>query len=190
MKYICVTHVDSRTGIPGHKETMRNGPAHPKVKGLKLEWWDESRWPLTHPDQFPRFYGTCDDDADTEIPGVVLLFKDTETATAKEQYDEAYAQELRARLPASASPMRIRLALLEMGLLDQVQTYVETLEEPAKTKVQILWEYSTEIHKQHSAIQKLAKNMGLTEEQLDQIFVLANEVSDDPFPEPEEPEET
>ena len=186
MKYICVTHVDSVSGIPGHIKPMKNGPRHPKVKGLSLEWWDESNWPLTHPDQFPKFYGTCDDDADTEIPGVVFVFNDTETTTAKEQYDEARAQELRARLPSVASPMRIRLALLELGLLEQVQTYVESLEEPTKSKVQILWEYSTEIHKQHPAIQKLAANLGMTEETLDQIFIVATELSEDPFPEESE----
>jgi len=185
MKYICVTHIDSRTGIPGHKETMRNGPAHPEVKGLKLEWWDESNWPLTHPDQYPRFYGTCDDDSNTDIPGVIFVFQDSETATAKEQYDEAHQQELRARLPQSASPMRIRLALLEMGLLEQIQTYVESLEEPAKSKVQILWEYSTTIQKNHPAIQKLAANVGLDQDTLDQIFVVASEISEDPFAEPE-----
>jgi hypothetical protein len=114
MKYICVTHVDSRTGVLGHRAPMRNGPSHPALKGLNLEWWDESNWPLTHPDQFPRFYGTCDDDADVSIEGVIMIFQDTETVTAKEQYDAAYGEELRARLPSVATPLQIRLLLLSL----------------------------------------------------------------------------
>ena len=194
MKYICVTHVDSRTGVPGHRAPMRNGPKFPEVKGFTHEWHDESNWPLTHPDQYPRFYGTCDDDADLDIDGVMFVFSDqtrktedgkTETVTAQDQYQAAWNQELKARLPSVASPMRIRLALLEMGLLEQVQHYVEALEEPVKSKVLILWEYSTEIYKHHPAIQKLAEGLGLTEETLDEIFVKADSISEDPFAEPE-----
>ena len=109
----------------------------------------------------------------------------TETVTAQEQYQAAWNQELKARLPSVASPMRIRLALLEMGLLEQVQDYVDALEEPVKSKVLIMWEYSTEIHKHHPAIQKLAEGVGLDEDTLDEIFVKANSVSEDPFAEPE-----
>lgn len=193
MKYICVTHVDSRTGIPGHRAPMRNGPRFPAVKGFAHEWHDESRWPITHPDQYPRFYGTCDDDADFNIDGVVLVFEnqtrvtedgETQTVTAQQQYQAAWDQELKARLPAVASPMRIRLALLEMGLLEQVQNHVDSLAEPIKSKVLIMWEYSTEIRKGHPAIQKLAEALSIDEATLDEIFVKANSVTEDPFAEP------
>lgn len=194
MKYICVTHVDSKTGIPGHKAPMRNGPAHPKVKGLNLEWWDQSRWPLTHPDQYPRFYGTCDDDADTNLEGVIMVFQDTENTTAKEQYDAAYEEELRARLPSVATPLQIRLALIKLGMLDTVQNFIAALEEPAKTIVLTEWEYALEINKNSTSIQSLATRMGLTTEQLDNIFVEAVNISPgsvdpfDPFPETSEGE--
>lgn len=193
MKYICVTHVDSRTGIPGHKVPMKNGPAHPKLKGLNIEWWDESNWPLTHPDQFPRFYGTCDDDADVSIEGVVMVFQDTETTTAKEQYDSALADELRARLPSVATPLQIRLALIKLEMLDTVQNFIAGLAEPAKTIVMAEWEYALEINKNSASIQGLATQLGLTKEQLDNIFVEAANINPgsidpfNPFPEPETP---
>lgn len=195
MKYICVTHVDSRTGVPCNRAPMKNGPAFPDVKGFQHEWHDESRWPLTHPDQYPRFFGTCDDDADLDLDGVVFVFEDstrenedgtTTTTTAQEKYEEARAQEMKARLPSVASPMRIRLALLEMGLLEQIQTHVESLEEPIKSKIYIMWEYSTEVRKNHPAIQKLAEQLNIDEDTLDQIFVKATELSEDPFAEPKE----
>jgi hypothetical protein len=191
MKYICVTHVDSRTKVAGFKKPMRNGPAFPDVKGLTLEWWDESNWPLTHPDSFPKFYGTCDDDADLTLDGVMFVFSDSDEKTAKEQYDELYAQEQRNRLPSVATPRQIRLALLDMGLLESIQTFIGTLEEPLKTKVMIEWEYSTQIEKISPVIQALSTQMGLTSEQLDAIFVKAATIGMiDPTAPEEEPAPT
>jgi len=185
--YICVTHVDNRTKIPGNKAPMRNGPTFPDVKGLNIEWWDESNWPLTHPDQFPRFYGTCDDDADTDIPGVVFVFEDQEDeegtviSTAEQQYLEQKAQEEKARLPQEASPMRIRLALLELGLLDSVVAHFDTYDATTKAKIAIIWEFADYIPKHHPIVQKMAEGLEWTEEQLDNVFIKANEVSDNPF---------
>jgi len=174
MKYIAVTYVDKLTGIPGYKEPMRKGPVHPDVKGLNIEWWDASRWPIEHPDDYPRFYGTCDDDADLDIPGVVRVFEDDEhDGTAKEQYDALWNQELKARLPLVATPRQIRLALLDAGLLDSVTTAFADLAEPMKTKAQIEWEYATEIEKNSPLIQKLYPKLGLTEDELDDLFVAA-----------------
>lgn len=186
MKYICVTHVDSKTGVRCNRAPMRNGPAFPAVKGFAHEWHDQSNWPLTHPDQYPRFYGTCDDDADTTIEGVVMVFQDTESATAQEQYETARAQEMKARLPKTATPVRLRLALLEMGLLDSVQTYFDSLDDTVKAKIAIIWEYSTEINKAHPVIQNMAQGMEMSEETVDEIFVKANEISEDPFAKPKE----
>jgi len=173
MKYICVTHVDSITKVPGFSKPMRNGPALPDVKGLTIEWWDQSNWPLTHPDEFPRFFGSCDDDADLTVDGVMMVFADTDDKTAEEQYNEMKAQEERARLPSVASPRQVRLALLELNLLAQVQTFVEALPEPDKTAVVIEWEYATEINKNSQLITSLSAQMGLTQEQVDEIFTLA-----------------
>jgi len=174
MKYIAVTYVDKKTGVPGYKEPMKRGPVHPDVKGLNIEWWDASRWPISHPDDYPSFYGTCDDDADLDIPGVVYVFEDNENdGTAKEQYDQLWNQELKARLPSVATARQIRLALVDAGLLDSVQNAFTDLAEPLKTKAQIEWEYATEIEKNSPLIQALYPKLGLTEDQLDDLFVAA-----------------
>jgi hypothetical protein len=80
--YICVTHVDARTGIPCNVAPMSHGPAFPAIKGLRVEWANQSQWPT----DFPLFYGTCDDDADTTVPGVVR-------ALTQAEHDAAWAQE-------------------------------------------------------------------------------------------------
>ena len=123
--FICVTHVDSKTKIPGFKHPMRNGPSFPDVKGLNIEWWDQSRWPIQHPDDYPCFYGTCDDDADTTIEGVVGVLTEAEYNQAKE--DEEFA-----RIPSVVTPRQARLALLQAGLLQDVINAIEALPEPTK----------------------------------------------------------
>jgi hypothetical protein len=177
MKYVCVTHVDSFTKIAGFRYPMKNGPSFPELKNLNLEWWDESNWPLTHPNDYPKFYGTCDDDSNFEVDGVLHVFADVDGGpTAKEQYDELQAQEIRARLPSVATPRQIRLALLELGMLELVSNFIAGLEEPMKSKVMIEWEYSLEINKNSPIIQALSEQMGLTQEDLDNIFIKAASV--------------
>lgn len=178
MKYIAVTHVDSATKIPGYKEPMIHGPTFPEVKGLNIEWWDYSRWPITHPDDYPLFYGTCDDDADIDIPGVMKVID------SKEIYDELHAIEVRNRLPSVVSPLQFRYALIKLGLFENIQTAINSLNEPAKTIAMMEWEYAVEIDKNSNVIQLLATQMGLTSDELDNIFVVASEMalgSLDPF---------
>jgi len=80
--YICVTHVDARTGIPCTVAPMSHGPAFPKVKGLNIEFGNQTQWPTDH----PLFFGTCDDDADTSIAGVERIL------TAEEYADEQFKE--------------------------------------------------------------------------------------------------
>ena len=76
MKHICVTEVDAVTKIPCTVEPQRTGPSMPAVKGLKIVWQDKSTWPVELASdgtylRAPKYYGTCDDDADTTIAGVL-----------------------------------------------------------------------------------------------------------------------
>jgi len=81
--YICVTEVDVITKIPCTQEPQRTGPSMPVVKGLKLDWTNKSTWPVElAPDgtylRAPLYYGTCDDDADTSIAGVLKILTEEE----------------------------------------------------------------------------------------------------------------
>ena len=76
MKHICVTEVDAVTKIPCTVEPQRTGPSMPVVKGYTHLWHDQSTWPVELASdgtylRAPKYYGTCDDDADTTIAGVL-----------------------------------------------------------------------------------------------------------------------
>lgn len=95
--YICVTEIDAVTKLPCTVEPQRTGPSMPAIKGLKLDWVDKSTWPITTNlegvyDRAPKYYGTCDDDALTNIPGVL------EVLTEQEYFQRKQA-EFQARKP-------------------------------------------------------------------------------------------
>jgi len=81
--HIVVTEVDNNTRIPCTVEPQRTGPSMPAVKGLKIIWTDKSTWPVNTDAtgtylRAPKYYGTCDDDADTSIAGVLEVLTETE----------------------------------------------------------------------------------------------------------------
>jgi hypothetical protein len=92
--YICVTEVDAVTKIPCTVEPQRTGPSMPKVKGWVWVWSDQSTWPVElAPDgtylRAPKYYGTCDDDADTTKEGVLQVLTEAEFTAAKDAEFEA-----------------------------------------------------------------------------------------------------
>ena len=94
--YICVTQIDAKTGIPCTTSAMSTGPAFPKVVGLTLQWADESNWPVAMDSNgvyltAPKYYGVCDDDADTNLTGVLNTLTETEFNQLKR--DEFYARQ-------------------------------------------------------------------------------------------------
>lgn len=74
------------------------------------------------------------------------------------------------------TPRQARRALLSMGLLDQVNTVLNSLPEPDKSIALTDWEYGTEVRRNDPWVLALAPSLGLTEEQLDDLFVTAAEI--------------
>ena len=86
--YIVVTQVDAATKILCTVEPQRTGPSMPAVKGLQIIWADQSTWPISTDAagiylRAPKYYGTCDADADTTIPGVLQVLSEAEYSAAK-----------------------------------------------------------------------------------------------------------
>ena len=94
--HIVVTEVDHNTRIPCTVEPQRTGPSMPDVKGLKIVWTDQSTWPISTDStgtylRAPKYYGTCDDEADTSVAGVLEVL--TEAEWLQRKRDEFYARQ-------------------------------------------------------------------------------------------------
>ena len=92
--YICITEVDAVTKIVCTAEPQRTGPSMPAIKGWTHIWHDSSTWPVSTASdgtylRAPRYYGTCDDDADTTIAGVLQVLTEAEFNAAKVAEHEA-----------------------------------------------------------------------------------------------------
>ena len=164
MKYLSWTYVDDQTGIPCLIAPTRNGPANPAVAGLAFGFALESRYPTA----YPVFYGTCADDADTNIPGVLEVIDQA-------GYEAALAGEMTARRAKLVVTMRqARRALLDAGLLDQVDAAIAAIADATERRqAEIDWEYATTVERLWPWVQTMGAALGLSAEALDALFELA-----------------
>ena len=86
-------------------------------------------------------------------------------------------EELQTRRESMAvSQRRARRALLQLGLLSQVETAINALPEPEKSAALIEWEYAQEIRRGNALVQSLAPALNLSEEDLDNLFAAASQI--------------
>ena len=80
-------------------------------------------------------------------------------------------------LPADYSFVTMRqarIALLEVGLLDSVESAIASIPDPVqRKKAEIEWNYSQEVQRHNGFVSVLAPMLGLTDEQTDQLFMRA-----------------
>jgi hypothetical protein len=92
--YIQLTNIDADTGILCTEAPMRTGPAIPNVKNFQFIFQNESDFPIASNAEGllikpPLLYGTCDDDADTTLVGVLKVLTETEFNADKQAEHQA-----------------------------------------------------------------------------------------------------
>jgi len=163
MKYLKYTYVNKVTGISLFRVPSTEETEEPKVVGLEYSWVCESKFPTL----VPEVFGTCPDDSNTNVDGVLEVM-------TKEAWDSAKQLELysRSSCPPVLTAKQFRLALLDAELLDDVEDIVKTL----PRELQVTWEYGTEIYRVSILVIELGKTLGLFEldseevSKIDRIF--------------------
>ena len=157
MQYIKFTYVDAVTGISIASEPAANGPVFPPVAGLEFAWARESQYPT----DVPEFFGTCPDDADTQVDGVLGVYVQADWETMRED-------EMRARnpVPQQVTMRQARLALLSAGLLDDVEMVIAA----AGREAQLEWEYAAVVDRSNPAVAIVQQQQALTDAQIDDLF--------------------
>lgn len=69
------------------------------------------------------------------------------------------------------TPRQARLALLGVGLLDEVETLLA-----GNKAMQIWWEYSLDIQRNHEMIIAMGTQLGMSESDMDNFFIEANKL--------------
>jgi len=98
----------------------------------------------------------------------------TQTWTVTEKTDAEKAEALtRWRETTTVSMRQARLALLEQGLLSVIDDSIALIPEPDKSKVSTEWEYASIVERNSTWVAVLQPALGLTDEQMDDLFKLA-----------------
>ena len=157
MQYLKFTYVDAVTGISIASEPAANGPVFPPVDGLEFVWARESAYPT----DVPEFFGTCSEDADTQVDGVLGVYVQADWETMRED-------EMRARnpVPQQVTMRQARLALLSAGLLDDVEMVITA----AGRAAQLEWEYAAVVDRSNPAVAAVQQQEALTDAQIDDLF--------------------
>ena len=66
-----------------------------------------------------------------------------------------------------------RLALLSIGLLDQVDPAIDAMDEPARTIAKIEWDHSSEVYRDKPFVNSLGAALGMDSESIDALFAAA-----------------
>jgi len=120
-----------------------------------------------------------DEQADTVSSAESSLFLiDGELKSVREAFESRLSPEQRAALEASKNAVPKSMlawqarAILEMeGLLTQVESAIAELDEgPVKIIIKSAWENNAEFKRDSLAIGGISKSIGLTSEQVDELF--------------------
>lgn len=81
-----------------------------------------------------------------------------------------------ASIPQVVTMRQARLALLAVGMLGLIDAAINAQSEPFKSQARIEWDYATEIRRDWPTLVNLRAAVGLTEQQLDDLFIAASKL--------------
>lgn len=137
----------------------------PALGVSEAAWWPED-------DQSPALgeferYGSETLTVDTERR-VVVVTRDVVPWSAEET-----AAHRKSLVPKSVTMRQCRIALLDAGLLDAVQSSIATMPGADGERARIDWEYALDVRRDWPLINALGSQLGLTEQQIDDLFIAA-----------------
>lgn len=167
MQYIKFTYVDAVTGTSITTEPAANGPVFPDIDDLEFAFARESQYPTN----VPEFFGTCPDNADTEVEGVLGVYNQTDWETMRDD-------EMLARNPpaVSCTPAQGLIALYalkqvtEQDILDAIAQIEDPVQRYTAT---IGYQRATTWERGSATTAVLVELLSLTDEDLDELFVYA-----------------
>lgn len=138
-------------------------------------WTEVIRAPGTWTPEVPA---TLDDDGNELtplIPGYWTEGEIIETIVHEPNTPEPYVPPP-TPVPQVISMRQARLALLGVGLLGMVDQAINAQDEPIKSKFRIEWDYATEVNRNWPTLLNLMPALGLTDAQVDQLFMQASQL--------------
>jgi hypothetical protein len=94
-------------------------------------------------------------------------------------YSDLYIEEeaIEASTPTEVALWKLRFVLSQMNLEQSVSEALNTLPEPQKTAANYIWNYGNSIDRHSSTIAFLQQSLGLSNIQVNQMFIQANSIT-------------
>lgn len=111
-----------------------------------------------------------------EITTTQVLTWNSETVSweVRDKTEQELRAEYIASIPTSVTMRQARLALLQQGLLQSVNTTLSTMEGPEGEAARIEWEYASDVERNSPLLQGLTTALGWSEDQVLELFILAS----------------
>ena len=78
-------------------------------------------------------------------------------------------------VPQIVTPRQMRVALIMSGTsIASIEAMIAALPEPDQSIVRTTWEYSTYFDRNNEILNSMAANLGLSQTEVDNLFILAN----------------
>lgn len=79
-------------------------------------------------------------------------------------------------VPDNVTMRQARIALLQAGLLDAVNNAIASMQGSSGDAARIEWEFSNEVKRNQPLVLAMKPILGLTDDQLDQLFLTASQL--------------
>jgi len=111
-----------------------------------------------------------------KLSDAYILENDIVTKEVIDLSEEELAEINKVVVPQSVTNAQFRLALIDSGIsISNINSYINGIEdETQKETIQSLWEYANYFERANQQLGAMAQLLGLSSEQLDNLFILAN----------------
>lgn len=79
-------------------------------------------------------------------------------------------------IPQSVSMRQARIALSRINKLSSITSAIAALPSPQKQEAEITWEYSQEVQRRNGFVSQIAPILGMSETDLDNLFIEASKL--------------
>ncbi len=131
-------------------------------------------------------YGTVIDENNQVVPMIegnplyeeYLLFLKADGTVEPSDYvtDEELKELQKSLVPTEVALWKLRFILSQMQLEQSVTEAINLLEEPQRTAATYIWNFGTAVDRDSNTVIFIKTALGLTEQEVDDIFIQANSV--------------
>jgi hypothetical protein len=96
------------------------------------------------------------------------------TAAEVQEMDARRVEAAKPQVPQAVTMLQARLVLVAQGMLERADELIKGIPGPDGDQARTYWEFATQVLRTDPLVLLLARNLGLSEAQTDQLFVDAS----------------